>query len=742
MERFLSDMSGLLLQQGWQIAAVFAVVAAACQLLRKASAHCRYLLWLIVLAKCLVPPLVTVPLAVLPAKQAPEVQEQVAMASPAPTPAPSEGAASPSPVDPPAGVPDEATAPPGGAPPAAGGTSRTGLTVRQAVAAGWIVGAGAFLLFFLLKACRIHRRLRRTRRLANRYLQSEAADVSGRLGLARAPGLYFADGLSRPFVWGLLRGSIFLPTDFGEVTTAEQRRAILGHELAHVARWDALVNTVQTIAQGIFFFHPLVWWANREIRREREKCCDEMAVAALGSPPGRYSSAIVEALATKCQETEALSSLAVAGPVRAIEERIQTIMRPNRTFHKRPTWAALGAAVMLAVVTVPTDLVLTAGAVPAADTSAERPEQPASGRRDVEMVPCVRKYSVMLVIGRDRITFEGRDVTWEKLPALLEQVSNRGRTVLAVAVPDGGDDTQQRRKELMSRAARLSKGLHFDYLSYVGAQRLGAKGEARFDPITTPAEIDAKRAKAKAAAGRFLGVWSGVGVDKPDDGISLDLLTLELKVSDDGLLKAAATGRFVLGGERDLEDLRIDGDRLEFIVRHRTDVRIKASLRLEGGTLRGDGVPIGTTEDRCDILLSRQPAPKRGLGGLWYGLAIDKPGQGTSVDAIVVDLTEARGGKTTGAAYGRFSQSSAQKLKKLRAEDGIVEFEMIHRTGMRMKVSLKLKDGKLVGEGIPIDSDEDACDITLQRARPGAKEPPFHRMTAWRLSPFSGETRR
>ncbi|MGB2823096.1 MAG: M56 family metallopeptidase [Phycisphaerae bacterium] len=738
MERFLTDTSGLLLQQGWQIAAVFAVVAVACRLLRKASAHWRYLLWLIVLAKCLVPPLVTVPLAVLPAEQAPEVPGQAATANATLAPASNDGAAPDSPVDRRAGVPDEAIAPPAGAS-AAGDTARAGLTARQAVAAGWIVGAGAFLLFCLFKACRINRRIRRTCRPASCYLQSEAADVSRRLGLGRAARLYLVDGPARPFVWGLVRGSIFLPTDFGEVTTAEQRRAVLGHELAHIARWDALINTVQTIAQGIFFFHPLVWWANREIRREREKCCDEMAVAALGSPPGRYSSAIVEALAIKRQETEALSSLAVAGPVRAIEERIRTIMRPNRTFHKRPTWAALGAAVMLAVVIVPTGLVLTAGANA---ESAESGRPGVAADRDIEMVPCVRKYSVMLVVRRDRMTFEGKDVTWDELTELLKKVPNRPRTALAVGVVDGRDYTERRRKELMSSAFRASKGLGFECLSYIGVQRLGDKGEARFDPISTPAEVDAKRDKAKAAAGRFLGVWSGVGVDKPKDGISLDLLTLELKVGDDGLLKAAATGRFVLGGERDLEDLRIDGDRMDFVVRHRTDVRIRASLRLAGGTLRGDGVPIGTTEDRCDIVLTRQPAPERGLGGLWYGTAVDKPGQGTSVDAIVVDLTEAKPDQAAGAAYGRFSQSSAQKLKKLRAEDGVVEFEMVHRTGMRMKVSLKLKDGKLVGDGIPIDSDDDACDITLQRARPGAKEPPFNTMTSWRLSPPSGEMQR
>jgi len=35
------------------------------------------------------------------------------------------------------------------------------------------------------------------------------------------------------------------------------------------------------LVQAVFFFHPLVWWLNKIIRHEREKCCDEMAVAML-----------------------------------------------------------------------------------------------------------------------------------------------------------------------------------------------------------------------------------------------------------------------------------------------------------------------------------------------------------------------------------------------------------------------------------------------------------------------------
>jgi len=66
MEDYLSTITNYLLTQSWQIAVLVVVIAAVTLALKNRSAHIRYLLWLIVLAKCLVPPLVTIPLAILP----------------------------------------------------------------------------------------------------------------------------------------------------------------------------------------------------------------------------------------------------------------------------------------------------------------------------------------------------------------------------------------------------------------------------------------------------------------------------------------------------------------------------------------------------------------------------------------------------------------------------------------------------------------------------------------------------
>ena len=59
---------------------------------------------------------------------------------------------------------------------------------------------------------------------------------------------------------------------------------VLLHELAHVRRWDNLVNLLQRFVESLLFFHPVVWWLSGWVRLERELCCDRLVVERLGQP--------------------------------------------------------------------------------------------------------------------------------------------------------------------------------------------------------------------------------------------------------------------------------------------------------------------------------------------------------------------------------------------------------------------------------------------------------------------------
>jgi beta-lactamase regulating signal transducer with metallopeptidase domain len=85
-----------------------------------------------------------------------------------------------------------------------------------------------------------------------------------------------------PSVAGWLRPVLLVPASALAGLTPSQLEAILAHELAHVRRHDYLVNLLQTACEVLLFYHPAVWWVSREIRRERELCCDDVAIEVCG----------------------------------------------------------------------------------------------------------------------------------------------------------------------------------------------------------------------------------------------------------------------------------------------------------------------------------------------------------------------------------------------------------------------------------------------------------------------------
>jgi beta-lactamase regulating signal transducer with metallopeptidase domain len=81
-----------------------------------------------------------------------------------------------------------------------------------------------------------------------------------------------------PTVIGWLRPVVLIPLGCLSGLSPTQVEAILVHELSHIRRHDYLVSVLQSIVEALLFYHPAVWWVSRHIRREREHCCDDLAV--------------------------------------------------------------------------------------------------------------------------------------------------------------------------------------------------------------------------------------------------------------------------------------------------------------------------------------------------------------------------------------------------------------------------------------------------------------------------------
>lgn len=352
MNTYVTELVRYLVAQSWQIAALAVAVAIMTFVLRHRSAHIRYLLWLIVLAKCLVPPLYAVPLRVVPPVVLDEIPDvlmwpdlptsQSAVSGPASTREP--------------GVPAQESTRRVQSPRIA----KSPLPVSGWLGIVWVLGAGVLGTVNLLRALRGRHWLRKSRKPLPSDIQAGTADTLRAFGLRSLPPIWIVEGVGQPFVWGLLRGSLYVPAGFLSMENSEHWRGVLAHELSHIIRFDAAVNSLQIIAQAVFWFHPLVWWANRQIRIEREKCCDEVAVARLHIHPKDYCSAVIETLASMKPSTQPVPSLAVAGPVKHIEERVRTMLRPERRFYKHAGVVNKAMILLLAALVVPSTLVFAA----------------------------------------------------------------------------------------------------------------------------------------------------------------------------------------------------------------------------------------------------------------------------------------------------------------------------------------------------------------------------------------------
>lgn len=124
-------------------------------------------------------------------------------------------------------------------------------------------------------------------------LRADGASVSGdlqelferlceRIGITRIVRLLNSAHVEVPTVVGWLRPVVLLPASCLTGLAPEQIEAILCHELAHVRRHDYLISVLQSLVETLLFYHPAVWWVSRQIRRERECCCDEVAVSSGG----------------------------------------------------------------------------------------------------------------------------------------------------------------------------------------------------------------------------------------------------------------------------------------------------------------------------------------------------------------------------------------------------------------------------------------------------------------------------
>lgn len=101
-----------------------------------------------------------------------------------------------------------------------------------------------------------------------------------KMGIRRPVRLYWSERVQEPVTLKHIKPIVLFPLGLVTQLSPEQIEIVLLHELAHIKRWDYLVNWVQSLLELLFFYHPAVWWLSAQVRTAREHCCDDLVLQA------------------------------------------------------------------------------------------------------------------------------------------------------------------------------------------------------------------------------------------------------------------------------------------------------------------------------------------------------------------------------------------------------------------------------------------------------------------------------
>ncbi len=353
------QMQAMLWLQLWQVTLLVVVVGLVAVTTLRRRPHVAYLLWALLFVKCLMPPMWSSPTGVFSWLQTSpyavsDTLDQAFGLSTAQSEGPakrlllerqlaqSHGAASSEVVVTSSVQASDIRAP---------ARSVWGFVVATGVVI-WALGAGLLLSFAFFRFRRLARTLAAGGCHASPELEAALQRLARRLGIRRPIRLVISPDNDGPLVMGIFRPLIVLPEIMVESKSVTQLETILAHELIHVRRGDTLLGALQFLAQVVWWFHPLIWWASRQVNRVCERCCDAEVIASLNCQPRDYATALLDVLEFKSALRPALTMPGVRA-VDITKNRVKFIMNESERFRPQPAKIYWLFAVILAFVVLP-----------------------------------------------------------------------------------------------------------------------------------------------------------------------------------------------------------------------------------------------------------------------------------------------------------------------------------------------------------------------------------------------------
>ena len=182
----------------------------------------------------------------------------------------------------------------------------------------WLIGLGAMLLYALGSYLRLRRRVR--------------------VSLPIQDHIYLCDAISSPFILGVVKPHIYLPSGLDEV----QRQNVLAHEQAHLARHDHWWKPLGFALLAVYWFNPVLWLAYTLLCRDIELACDERVIRTMDESAVKTYSTVL--LACSIPRKAVITCPLAFGEV-GVKERVK-----NALHYKKPAFWVVAASVAVCVV--------------------------------------------------------------------------------------------------------------------------------------------------------------------------------------------------------------------------------------------------------------------------------------------------------------------------------------------------------------------------------------------------------
>lgn len=210
----------------------------------------------------------------------------------------------------------------------------------------WVGGVAVVGGVVVWRSFRLWRTVKRERPVTDSAMLDLLEDCKMQMGVQTIVGVIVTNRVKSPVLFGYVRPRVLLPEGLVEHLGLDELQYVFMHELAHLRRRDVYFGWLIALLQVLHWPNPLVWYAFRRMRVDRELACDSLVVSTMGADESpRYGRTIVNLFERFSQVSYVPSITGILEDGSQLERRIKVIAEGRR--HSR--MQGVGAMLLVAV---------------------------------------------------------------------------------------------------------------------------------------------------------------------------------------------------------------------------------------------------------------------------------------------------------------------------------------------------------------------------------------------------------